>query len=107
MRARRSAGRRELALWLQRKQVAAQHVPGTSNALQVAVDGDRLVKGIWTMVPTLKEFTNVPTDLTDFRQRQGRNKINSLIFKIKLGSDKKKITNGKPPGARSSVTRKS
>lgn len=98
MRARRSAGRRELALWLQREQVATQHVPGTPSVLQVAVDGDRLVKGIWSMVPTLKEFTNMPTDLTDFGERQGRNKINSLIFKIKLGSDKKKLPMGNHQG---------
>lgn len=56
MRARRSAGRSELALWLQRKQEGAQLVPGAPSALQVSVDGDRSVKGVQSLVPALKEL---------------------------------------------------
>lgn len=66
MRARRSAGRRELALWLQREQAAGQHMPGVPGAPQVAVDRDRSAKGVSNTVLALKEFINVPADFILF-----------------------------------------
>lgn len=81
MRARRSAGRREPALWLQREQAAGQHLPGVPGAPQVAVDRDRSVKGVSSTVLALKEFMNVPADFILFGGRQGI-KVNSSIFKI-------------------------
>lgn len=95
MRARRSAGRRELALWLQREQAVGRHMPGVPGAPQVAVDRDRSAKGVSSTVSAFKEFMNVPADFILFGGRQGRNKINSSIFKIKVIL--RKITKGKPP----------
>lgn len=31
-------------------------MPGAPSALQVSVDGDRLVKGVWSLVSALKEL---------------------------------------------------
>lgn len=68
MRARRSAGRRELALWLKREQTAGQQVPCVPS-LQVALGGGRWVKGVWSVASNFKESVNVPVHFSLFGER--------------------------------------
>lgn len=80
MRASRSAGRRELALWLQREQAAGRHVPSALGA----VDEDRSGYGdrAWSLPSRSLRLRQLISPLLE---KGCVDKISSSIFKLKRG----------------------